>query len=86
MPYRVDFISARVRREVERLPPEARARINARLRLLAEDPRTRGIRQLSPNIYRTRVGRYRVIYEVDDAAQEVHVLAALRRSERTYRE
>lgn len=71
---------------MERLPPEVRSRISARLRLLAEDPRTRGIRQLSPNVYWTRAGRYRVIYEVDDAAQQVHVLAAARRTERTYQE
>lgn len=86
MPYRVDFISSRVRRQLEHLPPEIRARISVRLHLLAEDPRPRSVRQLSPNIYRMRVGRYRVIYEVDDAAQQVHVLAAVRRSERTYRE
>lgn len=86
MPYQVEFGSARVDREMERLPLEARSRINARLRLLEQEPRPRGILQIREDVYRLRVGRYRVIYRLLDQAQRAVVLKVARRSERTYRE
>ncbi|MBI2886762.1 MAG: type II toxin-antitoxin system RelE/ParE family toxin [Chloroflexi bacterium] len=53
---------------------------------LEQDPRPPSIRALTTNVYRLRVGRYRVIYEVDDEAQEVLVGRIERRQERTYRD
>lgn len=86
MPYRVQFGSARVSREMERLPSEARARIADRLERLVQQPRPRGILQIREDVYRLRVGRYRVIYRVMDTEQRVVVLKVALRSERTYRE
>ena len=43
--------------------------------LLPEDPRPRGTKSLKghPGLYRIRVGEYRVVYEIDDAARVVTV-------------
>lgn len=86
MPFQVEFGSTRVDRQMERLPPEARSRIADRLQRLVQQPRPRGILQIREDVYRLRVGRYRVIYRVLDQQERVVVLKVARRSEQTYRE
>ena len=56
----------------------------AAIRALGETPRPRGARKLhgSPrDDYRIRVGDYRVLYEVDDAAQLVRIMRVRHRRE-----
>lgn len=84
--YSIRFLSARVERELQRLPPQDKARTVLRLRQLEQDPRPPGVAALASNVYRVRVGRYRVLYRVDDEAQEVVVARIARRSEATYRD
>ena len=63
-------------RELAGLPSEVRARLAARLELLADDPRFPGTQALAGNLKglrRLRVGDYRVCYEVDDEAAVVVV-------------
>jgi len=64
--YRVKFVGSRVKRELARIPQPDRDRIAEALRSLTDAPRPYGIKQLSPGIYRLRVGSYRVIYRVLD--------------------
>jgi mRNA interferase RelE/StbE len=52
---------------------------------LEDDPRPQGCRKLFDDIYRIRVGNYRVIYKVDDKHKEVVVGKVARRREDTYR-
>ena len=54
---------------------------------LEEDPRLRGSVKLRgfDNVWRLRVGRHRVIYEVYDDEQIVVILRVTLRSESTYR-
>ena len=61
-------IEHKARRQLAALPDQMRARIEPRLEALAEDPRPRGAIKLrgGQNIYRIRVGQYRVLYEVRD--------------------
>jgi mRNA interferase RelE/StbE len=40
---------------------------------LEDDPRPRGCRKLFDDIYRIRVGNYRVVYKIDDESKEVVV-------------
>ena len=84
--YRVENTGRRVEREIERLPRPDRDRVINAIQSLADAPRPYGIKQLSPGIYRLRVGNYRVIYRVLDEERLVIVGRVCRRSERTYRQ
>jgi len=69
------LILPRAARELAKLPEEAYVRVREACRALAGDPRPRGRRKLvNRDGIRVRVGDYRVIYEVDDAARTVTVL------------
>ena len=53
-----------------------RNRIVARIQSLMSEPRPEGCEKLSGRfeLYRIRVGSYRVIYSIDDRVVEVHVV------------
>ncbi|MBI2887046.1 MAG: type II toxin-antitoxin system RelE/ParE family toxin [Chloroflexi bacterium] len=85
MPYRVSNRSRRVDREIAALPPYIYPRIQEAIRLLTREPRPLHCVKIDGDSYRIRVGRYRVIYEVDDAAQEVIITHVAIRNESTYR-
>jgi len=65
--YRV-AVEPAARRALHRLSSAAQRRIVARLEELAEAPRPPGVRRLTGavQLYRVRVGDYRVIYEIRD--------------------
>jgi len=84
--YRVEAPSNRIKQELKRIPGDIRSRIAEAIRALAEDPRPAGVRQLEPNVYRLRVGQYRVIYKVLDDEQLVLIGRVIRRGEATYRD
>ncbi len=61
--------------ELEALPRKERARIVARIRRLAPDPRPPGSEKLSgEEKYRVRQGNYRILYSVDDGGASVVVV------------
>jgi mRNA interferase RelE/StbE len=70
-------------RERGTVPPDLRRRINETLLELEENPRTSGTVKLSGHQkrWRIRVGDYRILYEVDDAARQVLVLRIAHRRE-----
>ena len=62
-------------RELEDLPAKERHRIIARIQKLAGDPRPPTCEKLAgEEKYRLRQGHYRILYSVDDAAQDVTVV------------
>jgi len=61
-------------------------RIKEKIQMLQNNPRPRGCLQLSKNIYRIRVGRYRIIYQIDDEQKLIHLGKVDRRREDTYRD
>ena len=63
--YRVE-ISRTAERQLERLPGEGQRRVVATILALADDPLPRGSRKLSgyEDVFRVRVGRYRILYSV----------------------
>ena len=71
------FIKPSAAKEIEAVGRrEDRQRIVTRIRSLARDPRPFGSEKLSgkDDLYRIRVGRYRVVYSVGDAELAVLVV------------
>jgi mRNA interferase RelE/StbE len=74
------------RKELEGLPDLDYERISAVLDLLQENPRPAGSLKLTGHdLWRVRVGRHRVIYEIVDSSETVFILRIAPRTERTYR-
>ena len=81
MSYRLR-ITETARRELCRLPTHVRERVRHSIRALADDPRPHGRKKLrGVDAYRTRVGDYRVIYDVDDALEAITILRIKHRRE-----
>jgi len=71
------------RRELERLEAGVAGRIISRVEALAEDPRPRGCVKLqgAADLWRIRIGDYRVIYSLNDDARLVDVRVVRHRSD-----
>ncbi|MEK6661278.1 MAG: type II toxin-antitoxin system RelE/ParE family toxin [candidate division NC10 bacterium] len=71
------------RRELERLEAGVTRRIISRVETLAEDPRPHGCVKLqgAADLWRIRVGDYRVIYSLDDDARLVDIRVVRHRSD-----
>jgi len=72
--YRVALASS-AEKELQRLPKKTIARVVLRLEQLALTPRPAGCKKLKggDKEWRIRVGDYRVVYVVDDAARTIDV-------------
>lgn len=82
MNYAIELAPAALR-QLRKLDPVARRRIQAAIELLAEQPRPPAAKPLvnSEGAWRVRIGDYRVIYDIDDGRLVVLVLAAGHRRE-----
>ena len=82
MPYRVEF-TPKAERQLGRLPPQAQDRLLPHIRSLADEPRPSGARKLTAptDLYRIRVGDYRVVYEIRDQVLLVLVVLVGHRRE-----
>jgi mRNA interferase RelE/StbE len=73
------------RRDLHALPRDMLIRVEASIQALAENPRPPGVQRLrGSQLWRLRVGTYRVIYQVDDA-QQVVTIARVRHRRDVYR-
>jgi mRNA interferase RelE/StbE len=65
--YRLQILPS-AEREMSRLDPEVRRRIDRRILALAEDPRPPGVKALAGPAggLRVRVGDWRIVYRVED--------------------
>ena len=71
MAYSISIINA-AERELDRLPAALFARMRGRILALEDTPRPQGAKKLAgQDLYRIRVGDYRVLYAIDDEAQEI---------------
>ena len=70
-------ITPTARKEIDRLPTQARERVEVAIVSLADNPRPFGSKKMRglQDTYRIRVGNYRVIYEVQDDALLIIVVA-----------
>ncbi len=76
MPFRVVIKPSAVR-ELEAIQPRpVLERVVAAARALAEAPRPVGAEKLSgqKQLYRVRVGRHRIVYQVDEEARTVRIV------------
>jgi mRNA interferase RelE/StbE len=80
--YRVALASS-AEKELHRLPRKTIPRILIRLEHLASAPRPQGCKKLKggDKEWRIRVGDYRIVYEIDDAAKTVDVTRIAHRRE-----
>jgi len=74
--YRVEVAPAAVR-QLRKLDPPVRRRIQAAIELLAEQPRPSGATKLvgGEGEWRVRTGDYRIVYEIHDSMLLVLVVA-----------
>ena len=74
-PYTLEF-AGKALKELERLPKKVVERIHAAIQALAANPRPQGSIKLegSEDLYRIRVGKYRVVYSVDDESIVVLII------------
>ena len=85
MTYQIE-ISSRAAKQLKKLPPDIRDRINDKILELADNPRPSGVVKLEDDDkYRIRVGSYRVLYEIKDDVLMVKVVKVAHRKE-VYRE
>jgi len=77
------LLARQAERELRKLPAEVFQRIIRHIRELSRIPRPPGCRKLTDagGDYRLRVGEYRVLYEIDDAARQVRILRVGHRRE-----
>lgn len=83
--YKVEIASRRVERQIDNLPWDVQDRVLEAIAGLAKAPRPPGVRKLKDDLYRIRVGAYRVIYWLDDTERLIVITRVARRDERTYR-
>jgi mRNA interferase RelE/StbE len=76
MTYRVEVAPAALR-QLRKLDPPARRRVQAAIELLADQPRPSGAKKLvgGKGEWRVRTGDYRIVYEVHDNVLLVLVVA-----------
>ena len=73
--YRVD-VSATAERQLRKLSRADQVRLIRAMQALASDPRPPGCRKLSgyDDVFRIRVGRYRILYSIEDRRLVIIVL------------
>ncbi len=76
MTYQVEVAPAAIR-QLRKLDPAARRRVQAAIELLADEPRPSGAKKLvgGEGEWRVRTGDYRIVYEINDNILLVLVVA-----------
>lgn len=71
------------RKELEALPTSLIIRIFSKIEALSIEPRPSGCRKLQgfTNLWRIRIGDYRVIYSIDDNTATIDIVAVRHRRE-----
>ncbi|MDA0737478.1 MAG: type II toxin-antitoxin system RelE/ParE family toxin [Nitrospirae bacterium] len=75
MTYQI-LIKPSARRELEGLDDSTLKRVDKSILSLAENPHPRGSKKLTGiPLYRIRVGTYRILFEVNDAKEQVTIVS-----------
>lgn len=83
MAYRLELTGA-AERDMLALPRKMRQRVDAKILALADQPRPDGVVKLKGtkgDLWRIRVGVFRVLYGVDDASKIIEIARVLDRKE-----
>ena len=80
--YKVEFLSSAAK-EFRSLDAAIKRRIISVIDKVIENPRPKGVRKLHEHkdLYRIRVGSYRVVYEIDDETRLIRVTRVRHRRE-----
>ncbi len=76
-------ITPRAQRDIRALPQSVVLRVRQAVAALGSEPRPSGcllLRDVRPPVWRVRVGDWRILYRIDDAAHVVTVVRVLHRS------
>jgi mRNA interferase RelE/StbE len=75
MPYTIEWVASAAK-EFRALPDVARRRLVPKIDGLKTNPRPPGVKKLAgaSDLYRIRVGFYRIVYQIDDGVLRVLVL------------
>ncbi|MBI4333758.1 MAG: type II toxin-antitoxin system RelE/ParE family toxin [Chloroflexi bacterium] len=85
MAYKVEILHP-AQKQMLSLPKEAQVEISAAIDRFKETPRPVGCKKLrETGLWRTRVGRYRVIYSIDDGANLATIVKVATRRQDTYK-
>ena len=81
-PYEIQFKTSAAK-EFRKLPIEIKTRLQKAMNALQIEPRPPGMKKLAgeDDLYRIRVGDYRVIYKIDDAVLLITVMRIRHRRE-----
>ncbi len=82
--YRLD-IASKAQKELDDVPSSLFSKIDKQIKSLAQNPRPFGVKKLDNELYRIRIGNFRVIYAILEKFEKVVILRVVRRSEKTYR-
>jgi mRNA-degrading endonuclease RelE of RelBE toxin-antitoxin system len=85
MPYAIKVASRSVEKQLAAVAADDRGHVVTCIRNLAEQPRSKGIKTLARDVYRLRVGRYRVIQKVLEKEEVILIGKIALRAERTYK-
>lgn len=86
MVYKVEIHQA-AQKHILSLPTQARLAIVQAIDRLAKTPRPSGCKKLhAAELWRFRLGRYRVVYAIDDDAKVITVVKVALRREDTYKQ
>ncbi len=83
--FEIRLRSRRVQRELAILQGSDYQRVLRALQGLAEEPRPSGWEKLYDDVYRIRVGDWRIIYPIDAANRRIDIGGVRRRSEQIYK-
>jgi mRNA interferase RelE/StbE len=84
MSYAIKVASRGVEKQLAAVSEDVREHMVARIRGLADQPRPKGIKALARDVYRLRIGRYRVIYKILEEEGVILIGKVALRTERTY--
>ncbi len=76
----------KVRKQLNKIPPQYAKRLATAIRDLAKNPNPQQAKLLRDNLYRVRVGPYRIIFAIFEEQNTIAVMHVARRSENTYRD
>lgn len=81
--YKIELTRA-AHRELAALQKNVLKRVDAKIQSLSENPHPHGVKKLEDNLFRVRVGDYRIIYQVEPA-RIVIVVVRIRHRREVYR-
>ena len=82
MSYQI-IISRQAAKEIKKLPKATIPKVYTKIKSLADDPRPSGVVKLTSfeNLWRVRVGDYRIIYTIEDDVQIVDIRQVIDRKD-----